>query len=624
MLFACVAQAAPNAGGDYGRGGHDAEIVIFPDTQSYPPHDGTTTWGSNREELFTSMLDYAQDNAGLVIHVGDFGNDYCTSDGELQWQTGWGVLEQRLTRPFYMARGNHDCIAQFVEHYGPTYFQGKSHWRNSSPTGLSQAGVVTLGGRRFLAMALDCSIPASELAWAVDTMGRYPGLPTIVTSHAIAQSSDGDVTDATGLASPGTGYACTNVGNLKTNFVNRYPDRIVMTFGGHWYNYMRGRYQSDRDASQPSWAAIVNYQAFNGPGDGWLYRLRFNAETGKGIAEPVNPYRGLAGANDGPIADLRKEEFDLLLADRFGPLGPGERWRTAAQTDRRIGGWYESAGCKFATALSRAYGASAAPSDCRDHTSGLPGGYFNSKSGSYFITTSKTLVGYEGSTTPVPPGSPDDAVHAATPSAISAMYSTGATTWLDIDDGETLWVSWWWRPRWSMSGLDPTHFLFNLVANTGMRVVRDYYSGSPRVRFTFGTTTLTQEWTGFAYDEWHHVALRIRRTGTAYAARVVVNGAALGAEESLAAGYTPGSASTIAVGAGNEGTATYWSELVAFETTLTEDEEIARWLGACGPGNEADSAAREALRSGLSGTKLGPNGETSCYQQIDPATWVAP
>ncbi|MFA7601422.1 MAG: serine/threonine protein phosphatase [Novosphingobium sp.] len=66
---------------------------------------------------------------------------------------------------------------------GSQFFKGRDWYVDSFNGGASSAQIFTAGGYRFLHIGLQFDPPNDVLAWAATVIARYPGLPTIVSTH---------------------------------------------------------------------------------------------------------------------------------------------------------------------------------------------------------------------------------------------------------------------------------------------------------------------------------------------------------------------------------------------------------------------------------------------------------
>jgi hypothetical protein len=63
------------------------------------------------------------------------------------------------------------------------FFKGKPWYVASHDGGADSAQIFTAGGYRFLHIGLQFDAPNESLAWAAEVIKRYPGLPTIISTH---------------------------------------------------------------------------------------------------------------------------------------------------------------------------------------------------------------------------------------------------------------------------------------------------------------------------------------------------------------------------------------------------------------------------------------------------------
>jgi hypothetical protein len=69
------------------------------------------------------------------------------------------------------------------------FFKGKSWYVASHDGGADSAQIFTAGGYKFLHIGLQFDPPNASLEWAASIIKRYPGLPTIVSTHDFLQTS---------------------------------------------------------------------------------------------------------------------------------------------------------------------------------------------------------------------------------------------------------------------------------------------------------------------------------------------------------------------------------------------------------------------------------------------------
>jgi 3',5'-cyclic AMP phosphodiesterase CpdA len=173
------------------------------------------------------------------------------------------------------------------------FFKGKSWYVASHDDGADSAQIFTAGGYKFLHIGLQFDAPNASLAWAATIIKKYPGLPTIVSTH--------DYLDTSGarIANPMIDNAAVdpednNPQMVWDKFLSQH-DQIFMLLCGHEHaqafraddnRYGHKVYQilSDYQArGQTAKDAGVKLQQGEGIGDGWLRLMTFDM----GAATPV-------------------------------------------------------------------------------------------------------------------------------------------------------------------------------------------------------------------------------------------------------------------------------------------------------------------------------------------------
>lgn len=296
-------------------------------------------------------------------------------------RAGYALLAGKL--PFSVVPGNHDYDAQFTDarqppgtdpaltpadgpaFYGMLYsggldnfrqvfgsdqpfFRNKRWYVSSFRGGTNSAQVFRAGGYEFLHIGLEMAADDAALDWAAGVIRRYPGRPTIVSTH--------DFLDTRGQRTPHPVVDWKSVNPRRNRpedvwqkFVSRH-DQIFLVLSGH----ARGQaFRNDanasghrvyqlmanyQDRSQAYRAIMGNPKAYGPTGDGWLRLMEFDL-TGavplirvrtcstyfKACSDRVPAYAAWYRADEDPGLDdpsfLREDHFDIPLTDfrkRFG------------------------------------------------------------------------------------------------------------------------------------------------------------------------------------------------------------------------------------------------------------------------------------------------------------------
>jgi hypothetical protein len=230
------------------------------------------------------------------------------------------------------------------------FFKGQPWYVESHDGGADSAQVFTAGQCRFLHIGLQFDAPDASLAWAERVIRRYPGLPTIVTTHKYLDR-DGTRADTPELDQSVLDPRDNNPQMLWDEFISQH-DQIFLVLSGH----IGGQgYSVDRNLNgRPVYQMMADYQGrwqvakdagFKGSGatvgDGWMRLLTFNLDTDRpGIrartystyyrkfSTEMKDYASWYKAHEGQAqlsdADyLKRDDFTIPLDDfhrRFGAV----------------------------------------------------------------------------------------------------------------------------------------------------------------------------------------------------------------------------------------------------------------------------------------------------------------
>jgi len=226
------------------------------------------------------------------------------------------------------------------------FFKDQPWYVASHDGGADSAQIFTAGQCRFLHIGLQYQAPNASLEWAAEVIKRFPGLPTIVSTH--------DYLDRDGKRNTGSNPEQNILDPLDNNpqmmwekFISQH-DQIFLVLSGH----VGGQsFSVDTNrAGHKVWQMMADYQGRGQTavdagarredvGDGWLRLLKFRIDGpapsvevqtysthyGK-FASEIPEYGAWYKAHDGQAkssdADyLKREEFTFELSDfatRFG------------------------------------------------------------------------------------------------------------------------------------------------------------------------------------------------------------------------------------------------------------------------------------------------------------------
>jgi hypothetical protein len=226
--------------------GNRFTIAVIPDTQNYVDyqHQKTEGFPFDARPMFIEQMQFVADHAesaggeiAFVTALGDvwqhqsldidpghaargftfqtivskyFGPKAETRSVEMPSAAeGYDLIAGKV--PFSVVPGNHDYDAMWIKprpagadgkpigpllvHVGGLgnftsvfgsgshYFKGQPWYVAAHDDGADSAQIFTAGGYRFLHIGLQFDPPDTSLAWADAVMRKYPGLPTILTTH---------------------------------------------------------------------------------------------------------------------------------------------------------------------------------------------------------------------------------------------------------------------------------------------------------------------------------------------------------------------------------------------------------------------------------------------------------
>ncbi|MBM0170366.1 serine/threonine protein phosphatase [Altererythrobacter sp. C41] len=406
VLPAAAAGAADYRQGDCG----EFTVAMIPDTQNYVDyrHQKWSGFPIDGVDQFYQQMRWVGENAkstggeiAFATHVGDVWQHYSEwmdpghAARGFQWMPNGGSEVARSPKvhtrsfeipaavqafelvagklPFSVVPGNHDYDAlwtdpahppqpeakkQGVRHVGglsgfqsafsgtSEFFAGQPWYVGSHDGGADSAQVFTAGQCRFFHIGLQYHAPDASLAWASEVIGRYPNLPTIVTTHDYL-GRDGKRNMRSNPLNSTLDPLDNDPEMIWDEFVSRH-DQIFLVLSGHVGG--QGFSVATNEAANPVYQMMADYQGRgqtaksegveSGPvGDGWLRLLTFHLDTdrprievrtysthyGK-FASELPEYGAWYKAHDGQghLSDadyLAREEFTIALDDfhdRFG------------------------------------------------------------------------------------------------------------------------------------------------------------------------------------------------------------------------------------------------------------------------------------------------------------------
>jgi len=166
------------------------------------------------------------------------------------------------------------------------YFRGKSWYVASHDDGADSAQIFTAGGYRFLHIGLQFDAPDASLEWASSVIKRYPGLPTIISTHNYLDTQGRRLSNPV-IDSHAVDSQDNNPELVWEKLVSQH-DQIFMLLCGHQHAQAM-RVDTNR-AGNKVYQILSDYQARGqtardagrpltqgeGIGDGWMRLMTFD------------------------------------------------------------------------------------------------------------------------------------------------------------------------------------------------------------------------------------------------------------------------------------------------------------------------------------------------------------
>ncbi len=167
------------------------------------------------------------------------------------------------------------------------FFKDQPWYVASHDGGADSAQIFSAGGYRFLHIGLQFDPPDASLAWAAEIIQRYPGLPTIVSTHDYL-NTQGERQANPMIDGHRVDPVHNNPGMVWEKFIRQH-DQIFLVLCGH--QHAQARRVDDNVAGNPVWQLLSDYQSRHqtlidvgyemredslGVGDGWFRLLTFD------------------------------------------------------------------------------------------------------------------------------------------------------------------------------------------------------------------------------------------------------------------------------------------------------------------------------------------------------------
>ena len=304
-------------------------LPVLPDTQFYSRYSAAQfvpKYGTNPFEVQTQWIVDNQEalNIPFVAHVGDVVDQ--------QWVPGeWDAAEKAMKIledgdvPYSVIPGNHDVENQGARssaansYYYLNKFSASAMQRQAGNTligtfqnGVSSAYRFEAEGHDWISLAIAWNASDDTIVWAQSILDANPGVPVILTSHAVIGISD-DQETAIDWA----------YGELLWDKLVSKNDQIILTVNGHFHgSTFRTR---ANNAGNPVYQVLTDYQMAADGGNGIMTLFEFDLTNNRVDVETVSPWvpkkaADTIASSDTPVLTGPGQSFSLALdfSERFG------------------------------------------------------------------------------------------------------------------------------------------------------------------------------------------------------------------------------------------------------------------------------------------------------------------
>lgn len=298
-------------------------VILLPDTQYYAQYSSLFSHFTAQTQWIAKNL--ASRRIVFVSHVGDI------VDNGAKYKVEWTRADQAMKIldgdlkkkpeglvPYGAVAGNHDydtpgskkAATQYLAHFGPTRYQGRSWFVGASANKMNMAQIFMANGQPYLHLALEYRPSDSAIGWAQQVLRKRPAMPVIMSTHAYLTQPAARYTS--GGTSDGSGD--NSAEGLYRKLVEPFP-QIFLVLCGHKKG--TAELTSTSALGQVTHQLLVDYQFDNNGGNGFLQLLEFRPIQKKLVSSAISPtYK--AGVTAGPDhAKLAKSNYTLTF-DHIG------------------------------------------------------------------------------------------------------------------------------------------------------------------------------------------------------------------------------------------------------------------------------------------------------------------
>ena len=269
----------------------DFTIVALPDTQNeaqYFPQvmSSQTQWIVDNQQAL---------NIQAVLGEGDIVNDGADDVQMANADAAYRLLDQANV-PYFAAIGNHDYdnfnpsgrpATGFNKWFGPDRYAAYPWYVGNYPSGSNENfyGILTIGGKDYLFLALEYVPRTSALDWAASVLSENLDKEAIVVTHSYMfwDNTRVDRCDTSDMARDNDGD------ETWQKLLSQYSN-VIVVLSGHITGGQSARREDIGVNGNLVNQVFTNYQTFPDGGDGWLRIFTFHAATDTIDVTTYSPY----------------------------------------------------------------------------------------------------------------------------------------------------------------------------------------------------------------------------------------------------------------------------------------------------------------------------------------------
>jgi hypothetical protein len=282
----------------FGQSSGEFTIAALPDTQFY---------SKSYPQIFTAETQWIADHAKqlniqMVVGLGDIVDG---GGAAYQWQNAdlaYRILDGKV--PYVAAIGNHDYdqnnpagrtayTKNFNSYFGPQRYAGKTWYKGQFPVGSNENfySIITLGGKQYLILVLECFPRNAALSWAAAVMKNHPGIDTIVVTHAYTYYDNTRMDRCDENSAASFAVAQDNDGEqVWEKFVSKYSN-IKMVLSGHVVEGDGTGRRTDLGVNGNLVNEILSdYQSWPNGGSGYIRLITIKPSLNQVVVRTYSPY----------------------------------------------------------------------------------------------------------------------------------------------------------------------------------------------------------------------------------------------------------------------------------------------------------------------------------------------